>query len=316
MLPKQHSCKSLKAVACYTWAHKQKTKRRNGNVCTFPRTSAAEDSPNCHHCKLNASQLVRSVWFPRQKEPFSSRPCAIPEWSGRKKATFHSLRFLPCFRFPHLCVMTCMEFVFFLPLKVPTHFYILSSTGGRLATADPLDHPVVELLDVVTLRSNVPLTPLLQFCSWSGFLPQAPPKKIWAFGWLESLICPEVRACETRSCARFLPLTRWLLGLAPARPGTLMRNKRWLTENGRMEESDEMIMPFGLASRWAFNNFLLTQRLTPLVSRGPFLTGPPAAHIGKAVWWLLCCCFVYLVLEKAIKELLHVISQPPSAPRG
>lgn len=182
--------------------------------------------------------------------------------------------------------------ILFWPLKVPIYFYILSSTGGLLSTDYPLDHLVVELVDVVMLRNNVPLTPLRAFSSWFGFLPQS--QKIWAFGWLESLICPEVWACETRSCARFLPLTRWLLGLAPARPGTLMRNKQWLTENGWMEESDEMIMPLSLASRWAFNNFLLTQRQTPLVCRGPFLIGPLAARIEKnwkkTTVQMLCFC--------------------------
>lgn len=165
---------------------------------------------------------------------------------------------------------------FLLPLKLPIYFYILSSTGGLLTTWSSCCG-AGGCGNAEKQCSAYTAAALLQLF----WFPPTVPQKIWAFGWLESLICPEVRAHERRSRARFLPLTRWLLGLAPACPGTLMRNKRWLTENGWVEESDEMIMPSSLASRWAFNNFLLTQGLTLLLCRGPFLIGPPAAHIEK-----------------------------------
>lgn len=61
--------------------------------------------------------------------------------------------------------MTCMEFFFFLSLKVPIYFYILSSTGGLLTTDHPLDHLDVELVDVLMLRNNVLLIPLRAFSS-------------------------------------------------------------------------------------------------------------------------------------------------------
>lgn len=158
----------------------------------------------------NGLQLEKSVWFPRQKETFFVSPLNSSWAIQQQRDTFHSF----CFHFLvtdcQICVQQTLHFLFF-------NFRIFRLVILRAIMA--VLFPTKIILCDRAAPISVGLLHILRSLSTV--------QKWLALGWLESLNCPQVWACQRRSCARY----SWrLLGSAPVCPVTLMRNKRELTE--------------------------------------------------------------------------------------
>lgn len=163
VLPKQHSCNSLKAALCtdcYTWAHKQKQRggmimyALSNNICCRRRYELSS--------LQNGLQLEESIWFPRPKELFLSSRRMVPEWSSYRRT-----------RFTHWVFIFLLQISPSVCNKLYRMYFILESSDLFLSwklfrlfpppTTEYRDDPLVMEL----------LTPVWAFSAYSGLLPQS-----------------------------------------------------------------------------------------------------------------------------------------------
>lgn len=175
---------------------------------------------------------MESVWFPRQKEPLSSRRCIVPEWSGYRRTHF-----------------TRWVFIFLLQISPSacdklSGIYLTSESSDlflscKLFRLFPPSADYDPLMSCLHQREFSPLTLV------SSHSPET--VSISLIG--KSKLPPGVSVPKKVVRQIFLPLPRRLLGSAPARPVTLMTNKRWLTgkmDGWKMEWWDDYTILYGL----------------------------------------------------------------------
>lgn len=210
VLPKQHSCNSLKAALCtdcYTWAHKQKQRggmimyALSNNICCRRRYELSS--------LQNGLQLEESIWFPRPKELFLSSRRMVPEWSSYRRT-----------RFTHWVFIFLLQISPSVCNKLYRMYFILESSDLFLSwKLFRLFSPPPQNTEMILLWWSC-----LHLCGLSPhtLVSSHSPKMVSIRLIGKSKLPPGVCVPKKVVCQIFLPLTRWLLGSASACPVTLI----------------------------------------------------------------------------------------------